>query len=143
MNIIKVEDEFVSFIREFVCDKLDEFECCEYAPVDASDLRWELLDNDGEDMFDEDGAFAFMQKYPKAALATIDWANFNFGSEELPHLFKSWPTFAERIICFGVENMVDGLPLVQERWDDDEGIGFDHDTVELLKQQVAVAGIEY
>lgn len=145
METIKVESEFVDYIRELVCDRLDEFECVEHDGVCASDLRWELMvDEDHDNMFTEDEAFDFLRRFPSASLAAVDYSKSNFGSEDLPYMLKDWPTFAVRVVLFGVECMVCSLPLVDEKWNaDDDEIEFDHDTVELLKEQVATAGIEY
>ena len=143
MKTIKVEDTFVSYIKEFVNDRLDAFEYEQHYEIDACDLRWEICDRHSlDDMFDDDEAFDFLHLYPSAALAAIDWAQSCFGTEELPYMFESWAIFAERVVNFGVENIIDRLPLVIERWDDG-CIVFDHDTVKLLKEQVAATTFEY
>ena len=146
METIKVEDSFVSYIRELICDQLDVLEANEHDDVYASDFRFEVMDDSelvNGGMFDEEGAFDFLRTYPYAALACIDYTKFNFGSDELPYLFESWVGFAEKVVLFGVECMTYNLPLVDSRICDDDLIAFDHETVATLKEQVATAGITY
>lgn len=140
MKTIKPDYAFVKFIREFVTDKLFENEgLCSY----GCDLAFELdmEENNNGFVTSQDDALEFFNKYPRAFLATIDWIVGVFGAEELAHAAKSWQTFAFYVLHFGVENMVNQLPFVEENWDDE--FELDENAIAILIEQVKTAGIEY
>lgn len=140
METIKVENEFVEYIREHITDRLTELDgLCSY----GCDMAFELTlqeNNNGLTHSDAE-AIEFIGKYPKAGLATIDYLNWHFGSDEITHAMKTWQTFTFFMLYFGVNSMFNSLPYVEEHWDDE--IELDKETTRILIEQVKTAGIEY
>jgi len=136
---IEHDKDFVTFIKGYVSDRLDELEGLD---TYGCDLGHELsldVNNDVSLMWkDDDDALEFIAKYPKSAIATVDCVRWHFGGEGVAHMLKDWRTFAFHMLWEGCNCIAYQLPTVESNWNDE--LELDEDMVAKLKDELA--GVE-
>lgn len=109
--------QYEKFVKDFIADRLDEFELETFA---GSDLSFELTlpeNEDGSLFRTRKEAEDFICDNFAAARDTFNFFKDNFGECHNP--FDNPDKFAFYMLYFGVDVLINQCDYIREHWDDD------------------------